>query len=278
MRYNLAHEAHRARNIRRRSITLREITAPTTEATNLYLACYKPVIDLWTAAAAQIAQEYERTLAAMTTDAPADVQGEIDRAASTFDRLVLTLTPSLRNWALRIEAIVRRKWTRQVFSATSVDLTTRLGPADVAEPLEAIIARNVALVKDVSAQIQSRISDSVFRGLTNRMPARDVAKEISNAIGMGRDRAIRVASDQLSKAAGTLAEERQRQAGIEKVVWVHSAKLHPRADHLSWDGKLFWLDTKKSVDGEITVAPGNWASQPPFCGCRTRAYLDFSDE
>lgn len=277
MRYDLKSEARRARNIRRRSITLREITAPTTEATNLYLACYKPVIDLWTAAAAQIGQEYERTLAAMTTDAPADVQGEIDRAASTFDRLALTLTPSLRNWALRIEAIVRRKWTRQVFSATSVDLTTRLGPADVAEPLEAIIARNVALVKDVSAQIQSRISDSVFRGLTNRMPARDVAKEISNAIGMGRDRAIRVASDQLSKAAGTLAEERQRQAGIEKVVWVSSHKLRPRPHHAARDGKLYYLDSKKAVDGSETVEPGDWCSQPPFCGCRSRAYLDFSD-
>jgi SPP1 gp7 family putative phage head morphogenesis protein len=276
--YNLAAEARRARNIRRPYIVLKDIAGPAMLATDLFNAVYKPTIQLWTEAAPRIVDEYARTLSTMTSDAPADIQREIDGAEQAFNRLFLTLTPSLRDWALKVERAVRTRWTRQVFSATSVDLSTRLGPSDVTETLETIIGRNAALVKDVSQQIQARISDSVYRGLTARTPARDVAKEINEAVGLGRKRALRVASDQLSKASGTLAEERQRQAGITQVIWVSSHKRNPRPHHAARDGKRYYLDSKKAVDGSETVAPGDWVSQPPFCGCRTRSYIDFSDE
>lgn len=279
MRYDLKSEARRARNIRRRSITLREITAPTTEATNLYLACYKPVIDLWTAAAAQIAQEYERTLAAMTTDAPADVQSEIDRAASTFDRLVLTLTPSLRNWALKVESIIRTRWRGAVLSATGVYLQTRLTTFDVADTVESYINWNTALIRDVSDEIRKKIGDRVFAGLTQRKPAREVAKEIREVVGMGRDRSMRIASDQLSKLSASLADERRKEAGITVWEWVHSGKLHPRAQHLARDGLLYSdvaANVGKSVGGKVVNAPperGDRPGQPVACGCRSRSVL-----
>lgn len=278
MRFNLAAEARRTRNIRRKSITLGEVAAPAMLATDLYRLVYLPIVQLWAEASKPIAEEYARTLAQMTTDSPADIQSQIDAAESAATRLALTLTPSLRTWALKVERAIRQRWTRQVFSATSVDLTTRLGPGDVQETLEALIARNVALVRDVSGQIQSRISDAVFRGLNARSAARDVAREINEAVSLGRKRAVRIASDQLSKASGALAEERQRQAGIDQVVWVHSDKLRPRKEHQARDGKRYYLETKKAVDGSETVAPGDWVSQPPFCGCRSRAYIDFSGE
>lgn len=246
-------------------------------STDLYQSSYRPIIDLWTRAAPQIAQQYARTLAQMTTDAPADISGEIEGAERAAQAIYFGLTPSLRDWSLRLERAIRTRFTRQVFSATSVDLSTMLGPADVAETLESIIARNVALVKDVSSQIQGRISDAVFRGLNARSPARDVAREISDAVAMGRKRALRIAADQLSKASSTLAEERQRQAGIDQVIWVASGKKHPRPHHKARDGKRYYLATKKAVDGSETVEPGDWAGQPPWCGCRTRSYIDFGE-
>lgn len=247
-------------------------------ATDLFQQAYRPTINLWTQAAPRIAEEYARTLASLTTDAPADIQAQIDGAEAAFQRLFFVLTPSLRDWVLRVESSVRQRWVRQVYSATSVELGSLLGPSDVAETLETIMARNAALVKDVSQQIQARISDAVFRGLNARSPAREVAKEINEAVALGRKRALRVAQDQLSKASGTLAEERQRQAGIDQVVWVHSDKLRPRKEHQARDGKRYFLETKKAVDGSETVAAGDWVSQPPFCGCRSRAYLDFSGD
>lgn len=284
MRYDLKSEARRARNIRRRSITLKEIAAPQMMAGDLFRASYLPVINLWAEAAKSIAAEYERTLATMTTDAPADVQAEIDRVGSAFDRLFLTLTPSLRRWAILVEKAVRQRWTRQVFSATSVDLSTRLGPSDVADTLETIIARNVALVKDVSAQIQARISDAVYRGLTSRTPARDVAKQISEAVGMGRDRSLRIASHQLSAASATLAQERRRQAGISVFEWIHSAKRFPRQEHLAHNGHYYTEDPAlvgKVVNGKtIEKAPEVRPGVLPNCGCRERSVLifDLADE
>lgn len=278
MRYNLATLVRRARNIRKSAIVLREVSAPAMLATDLFNTAYRGVINLWTEAAPRIAEEYARTLATLTADAPADIQAQIDGAEAAFQRLFFALTPSLRDWTLKVEAATRLRFTRNVFSATSVDLTTMLGPGDVRETLESIMARNAALVKDVSQQIQARISDAVFRGLNARTPARDVAKEINEAVSLGRKRALRVAQDQLSKASGALAEERQRQAGIDRVIWSSSHKLRARPHHAARDGKLYYLATKKAVDGSETIEPSDWVSIPPFCGCRSRAYIDFSGE
>lgn len=278
MRYDLATLTRRTRNIRKSAIVLREVSAPAMLATDLFNTAYRGVIDLWTQAAPSIIDEYARTLASLTTDAPSDIQAQIDGAEAAFQRLFFALTPSLRDWTLKVERAVRTRFTRNVFSATSVDLTTMIGPSDVAESLDAILQRNAALVRDVSQQISARISDAVFRGLNARSPARDVAREINEAVSLGRKRALRVAQDQLSKASGALAEERQRQAGIDQVIWVHSDKLRPRKEHQARDGKRYYLATKKAVDGSETVAPGDWVAQPPFCGCKSRAYISFDDE
>lgn len=275
--YSLATLARRTRNIRKSAIVLREVSAPAMLATDLFNTAYRPTINLWTQAAPRIAEEYARTLASLTTDAPADIQAQIDGAEAAFQRLFFALTPSLRDWTLKVERAVRTRFTRNVFSATSVDLTTMIGPSDVAESMDAILQRNAALVRDVSQQISARISDAVYRGLTARTPARDVAREINEAVALGRKRSLRIASHQLSAASATLAEERQRQAGIDQVIWVSSGKRNPRPHHAARDGKRYYLATKKAVDGSETVDPSDWVGRPPFCGCKSRAYIDFSD-
>ncbi|BAK66878.1 putative phage-related protein [Sphingobium sp. SYK-6] len=274
MRYNLAQLARQQRNTRRQSIALREIVMPGVLATDLYRSVYKPVIDTWTAALPRIEAVYARTLAEMVTDSPADVRAEIDGASAAVQRLLLILTPNIRDWALRVERSQRQKWAGAVLSATDVAIDSLMGPEDVRGTLESFIERNVALVRDVSAQAQARISDAVFRGLSERRPARNVAKDLRDAVSLSRKRSLNVASDQLSKISGSLAEERQRQAGIEQVIWRSSRKLHPRKHHAARDGKRYYLETKRAVDGSETVAPGDWVSQPPFCGCRTQAWID----
>jgi uncharacterized protein with gpF-like domain len=158
-----------------------------------------------------------------------------------------------------------------------VSIDTLMGPEDVRAPISSWLAWNTDLVRDISAQARQRISTAVFSGLQNRTPSRDVAKQIREATGFARDRALRVSSDQLSKLSGSLAEERQRQAGIEQVRWRSSHKKHARQHHAAREGKLYYLETKKAVDGSETVQPGDWVSQPPFCGCRTLSVLTFGD-
>lgn len=277
--YNLAAEARRAKAIRRNAIVLGEVAAPAMLATDLYRSIYKPIIDAWTSAVQPIAAEYARTLDQMTTDSPADIQGQIDATETIASRLMLTLTPSLRDWALKVERAIRTRWARQVYSATSVDLTSRLSAYDVQGTVESYLAWNVDLVKDVNAQIKKRISDAVFSGLTERRSAREVAKQISEAVGMGRRRATLIASDQLSKLSNALADQRRIEAGISVWEWRHSGKRHPRKPHEARDGVYYSDDATnvgKSVGGHLVNAPperGDRPSQPPHCGCRSRSVL-----
>lgn len=264
-RYNLVQMARRQRNIRRSSIVLRDILPPAVLATDLFRAVYSPVIQAWTAALPRIEDAYARTISELITDAPADVKAEIDSAAEQINRLVLRLTPDLRNWALRTEQWYRGKWRGAVLSATGVDLQTMLGPDDVRASLETTIEWNAALVRDVSDQVRQRIGAAVFDGLINRTPARDVAKTIREKTGMGRDRSVRIASDQLNKLTSALADERRREAGIDTWMWRHSRKAHPRTDHQARDGKEYTDAT----------APQDLPGRLPYCGCRSQAVVRF---
>jgi uncharacterized protein with gpF-like domain len=275
VQYDLSELARRARNVRRPSITMRDIVPPATLATNLYQAAYSPLIAMWRRYAERITAEYERSLAALTTDAPADINATLAAAEAELQRLLLTLTPALRQWVLSVENWQRDKWRGAVLAATGVDLGTLIGPADVQQTLEQILEWNTNLVVDVSQQTRQRISNAVFAGLTNRTSAREVAKQISEATGMARERSLRIASDQLTKLTSGLAEERQRQAGITQVEWRSSHKLHARPWHAARDGVVYDLDTHTPIDGGDAVPAGDWVGQAPYCGCRSVARLTF---
>lgn len=264
MRFSLAQVTRRTRNPRRSQIPLREIVPPAVLATNLYRAAYLPTVQAWDRAANRIVAEYERTLSRLTTDSTAGLDTEFSFIEGELQRLFLELTPRLRDWILRVERWHRGKWRGAVLSATGVDLQTLIGPEDVQETLDALIARNVALVKDVSAQARGRISDSVFRGLTDRRPAREAAQEVREAVAMSRRRSLNIASDQLTKVSSALDGERMRQAGIEKWKWMHSGKLHPRAEHKARNGKIY----------SFAEPPPDMPGEKPFCGCRKLAVVE----
>ena len=280
MRYDLAALARRAKPSRRtRAVTIRDIAPPATFATDLYRSVYLPVVNEWAAALPDIEAEYARTLAQMTQDSPADVEARIAATERRLDRLFILIRPLAERFMLRIESWYRGKWRGAVLSATAVDVATLIGPADARMTLEAAIERNVALVRDVSAQARQRIADAVFRGLTERRPAADVAKEMREAVSMARSRSQRIASDQLVKVTSALADERRREAGIGKWAWLHSGKRHPREDHVARNGKVY-ADTLSGAGGEVDgkpvlAPPAERPGQLPYCGCRARAVLEF---
>lgn len=273
MRYDLAGMVKRTRKPRRKSVILRPITAPATMASNLYASGYQPVVKAWESTLPAILAAYERSLAAMTQDSPAEVGAVLTATENEIARLVLSIRIRLEAWAAKLEQYHRQRWRSAVLTATQVDIGTLIGPADARVTVAASIERNVGLVRSVSEQARTRIGESVFRGLQKRAPAAEVAKEIREATGMARRRALNIAADQTVKLASSLNQERRREAGIDTWEWVHSGKLHPREDHKARNGKRYSDDP---ADG--APPPNDRPGELPFCGCTERAVLSLDGE
>lgn len=266
MRYDLTAAVKAQGRVRRKRIELRPIKSTQAQADELARILVRgPAV--WQQREAAIVAAYARTLGEIRdsiTDSAADINREIGGIWDEVTRLFFQLTPLLQDWSLRQERYVRGRWQANVLSAAGVDLTTILGPADMRDPMAIWLERNIALIRNVSDDTRSRISDIVFRGLNGRTPAREVAKEISEATGLGRRRALRIASDQSAKLTAALADERRRQAGLTKWRWRHSGKMHPREEHLRRDGKVYSDET----------APNDRPGQLPYCGCVSQPILD----
>jgi SPP1 gp7 family putative phage head morphogenesis protein len=261
-----------AARVNRRSkkpIALANIKPSKAHASSL-AAVYLRMLAAWQAGIARILASYERTIATMTTDAPADVQGDIDAIAAEIQRLVLLLTPDLRRWALNVEQVQRGKWVRSVLSATDVDLNTVLTAGDVSDTVDAALNWNVSLIRDVSDEMRRRIANAVFAGFQRRAPAVEIAREIREAAAMARARALRIASDQTVKLGSRLNEARQQQAGLTHFKWRHSGKMHPRSWHLARDGKVYpWKNSG--------IPANDMPGVQPFCGCTAQGVITFDE-
>lgn len=265
---------------RRRNVTLRPIVPTSAQATDI-ARIIAPAWRIWAENVERIMAEYDpKPLGdSLTLDSPDAIQRILDAIGAEFlTRLVTDITPGLRRFAVRTESWHRSKWIAAVRAGTGVSLDTVLTGQPVAETLEAWIQRNVALAKNISDQAQARIADAVFRGYEARLPAREVAKAIREATGLGRKRALRIAADQSSKLTAALDTERQAEAGIEWFRWRHSGKLHPRAWHKERDGKVYALLSGKAREGDETIPRDDRPGMQPWCGCRAQAWIPLMEE
>jgi SPP1 gp7 family putative phage head morphogenesis protein len=259
--------ASRVKRPSRRPIPLRPVQPTQAQAGNL-AAIYLKVVPAWKAGTDRINAAYAKTLSEMRLDTADDIKSALDAISAEIQRLVILLTPDLRQWAMSVETVQRGKWVANVLSATDVDLDTVLTAGDVEDTLQAQIEWNVSLVRDVSDETRRRIANAIFAGLQQRKPASEVAKEISDAIGMARARSRRIASDQTVKLGERLNRARQEQAGLTHFKWRHSAKRHPRIWHEARDGKVYpWANSGIPADDMPGV--------PPFCGCTAQGVVTF---
>jgi SPP1 gp7 family putative phage head morphogenesis protein len=253
---------------RKRDLTLRPIN--TTKAQARALArLYAPVMQVWAEGAkARIIPAYARSLASFTGDSPADIEAEIEATDEGAVRATFDFRAMFQEWAESLMAWHVNQLASQLTYSTNVDVTTPLGGArgTVADAL----ARNTSLIRNVSDEARGRISDIVFRGLQNRTPVRDVAAEINKAVGLGRARSLRIASDQTVKLSASLDELRQRQLGFDSFIWRHSGKVHFRPEHKDRDGQAFSWDSE--------VAKNDPPGYAPFCGCKAIAHMSMDEE
>lgn len=264
MQFPVAELIRRAEKTRQTELVLPAIVPPAGLEHDLR-AIYRRVVQAWRSATSEhIAPAYAATIAEGVRDAPADVKGATESAAAELNRLIIALGPVLEDWVVRVERWHRNRMG-QLFTPAGVRLDTMLGRPDVARTLESVLAENLALIRSVNEQLRNGISGTVFRGLTNRSTAAEVAREIRKITGVAKSRADLIAADQLQKLTSTLDEERQTQLGINEFEWQHSGKKHPRPHHVARNGLRYKWDSSVGR----TDPPGRAIR----CGCKARAVV-----
>lgn len=264
MRVDLASLA-RQQGYRRKRTVFRPIVPPRTLGDELARILLAAGPAIWAEALPAINAAYAQALSELKTDSARDVKTEIDLTATRSANIFAEVTARIVRWVSRVESWHRGKWV-SLISPTGVDLSTVIHSGDVAETIDTVVARNVALISDVSAQAQARISDIVFRGLQERAAAADVARDIRDAVDMSRRRSILIAGDQLQKLTSTLDRERMAQVGIEKYEWQSSGKVNAREEHEARDGNIYNLGEPEDEPGELVN-----------CGCKRKPILSLED-
>lgn len=278
MRYDLATMAMR-QGLKRRATVFPPILMTSALASDLALID-RQIIAPWLNAKSQISAIYARELdRRLQQDAIDELTSLLAALGAEVERLILDLTPALQTWAFRVEGWHRGKWSRSVLAGTDVDISTLIGPVDAIESIETFMARQTALIRNVSDEARGRIADLVYRGLQQRMPSNQVGRAITKALGLSRRRANRIAADQSNKLASALDAQRQREAGLTVWQWNHSGKLHYRPEHRARDGN-WYADAAKdrgtAPNGKEIAEPpeaDDLPGIPPYCGCTRQGIL-----
>lgn len=256
MRYDLATMAQRS-GLKRRETPIAPILM-TAALSNELAAISRQIIKPWLEAGPRIMEIYGREIARrMQQDSIDELTSLFGTLGEQVDRLILDLTPAMQNWAFEVERWHRAKWTRGVLAGTDIDISTMIGPAEATETIAEFMARQTALIRNVSDDTRAKIADLVYRGLQQRTTSNVVGREITRITGLSRRRANRIAADQSVKLSSALDRQRQREAGLDHWKWRHSGKLHFRPDHKARDGNVYTDAT----------APADQPGELPFCGC-----------
>lgn len=277
MRYDLRAAMRRA-GVRRHRVVLRAIHVKPGHVLRL-ARIYERTLDRWEEGQPAIMRAYERAHAdGRARDSITDSAADVDEIMRLIALIVLELEGAMvriradiQAWARDVERWHRQTWADGVFAATKVDLRTILSEHDVGETVEAVLNRNVELIRGVAAETRARVAENVLRGVQNRIPPREVAKGFADAVDMGRRRANNVARDQAVKLASSLDQARQEEAGVDHFTWQHSGKKHPRQDHVARNGVIYkW---RASTPGPGREPPADLPGYLPYCGCVARATL-----
>lgn len=134
---------------------------------------------------------------------------------------------------------------KQIRAAVGVDLFG--ADARIAPLMEGFVSENVALIKDVPAQIVSDVEMAVTRGLARGTSTADLAAEVQAKMGIGEKRARFIARDQIATLNGEINKARQTALGIDSYTRRTVNDGRVRESHAELDGKVFRWDDPPGV-------------------------------
>ncbi|MGO4196856.1 minor capsid protein [Rhizobium sp. YAF28] len=153
--------------------------------------------------------------------------------------------------------------------ALGINLSSVVRDEDLAEYLQAAVARNTSLIQSLSDDIVKRIEQTVYTNSIAGNSVTTLRKELQTQFGITDRRARLIARDQTAKFNSDLNKIRQQQAGVTSYVWMTAHDERVRPLHKKLDGNTYkWGEATGAEQG---LPPG----QPINCRCVARGIVEF---
>jgi uncharacterized protein with gpF-like domain len=85
--------------------------------------------------------------------------------------------------------------------------------------LQAKVQENIELIKSIPEDFLSRISTTVYQGVTQGLSSKEISKNIASAYDVSQRRAKFIARDQVAKINAAITQKRQEDLGIDEYIW-----------------------------------------------------------
>jgi SPP1 gp7 family putative phage head morphogenesis protein len=114
-----------------------------------------------------------------------------------------------------------------------------LADAGLRDIVDAFIAENVTLIKDILPATAARVEKAVTRAASNGTLWPTLAKELRDNVGYPEKRAKAIARDQIGKIYGQITRSRHQELGLTEYIWQTVNDDRVRDEHKERQGKRF---------------------------------------
>lgn len=129
--------------------------------------------------------------------------------------------------------------------------------------MQATIGENVSLIKSIAERHLTNVEGIVMRSVQAGRDLGSLTRDLEDNYGVTRRRAAFIARSQNNMATATLTKTRQKELGVKKAIWRHSAGgKHPRPEHVAFSGKTYDVEKGAYLEGKWT-----WPGREPNCRC-----------
>lgn len=124
------------------------------------------------------------------------------------------------------------------------------GDQQLASYMKAKIKENVSYVKDIRDEYSRKITQIIYRGVTNGDSYGDMQQAIRHQAHLSRNRAKFIARDQSGSIYGQMTKARHQAAGINHFQWQTMEDERVRPSHAARQGVIYNYDTADLLPGE----------------------------
>lgn len=156
-------------------------------------------------------------------------------------------------FASETNTLNRRALADQMKSRLGIDVL--LSDQSVRQLTDAFVGQNVSLIRSLPERALSEIETSVIRGVRRGTPHREIAKGISERVGVSERRARVIARNEVSSLMGQLTAERHQDLGLETFIWRTVNDERVRPEHRQRNGKVYRYS--EPPNGELPGEPVN---------------------